>query len=217
MLRGNFQAAVDTQIKAVRTNRDNVLARRYLGYSLLRVGAPDDAIEQLWFVTRMTNPNALDLYLCGEAYLRTHRYDYAEMAFNDALDLDQNFLLAKGGLVKIMIAQNKYDEALKTCESELRTGNKDKQEFFQAFYAAVQDARTKFLETAKRKETTSPNEVEEVGTTSNLPQPQSNLSVQTVGIVSNVQNVQNAQIAPHQLGNNQSINAWAEFKGLQKK
>jgi hypothetical protein len=44
MIEGDYRDAVDTQVLAVKADRDSINARRYLSYSLLKIGASDEAM-----------------------------------------------------------------------------------------------------------------------------------------------------------------------------
>jgi hypothetical protein len=144
MLNSDFHDAVSTQLQAaVKTNRNGVLVRQYLGYSL-QVGAPDGASEHLSLVLCMTTPNAIDLYLFGEGCLRSRNYDIAETAFKAALSLDPHITVAKGGLLKVMIAREEYDDALGTCIVEIESSKDPKlQEYYEFLYASANDAKQK--------------------------------------------------------------------------
>src|SRR5689334_10733902 len=87
MLRNQFHPAVQTLVQAVKLDPNNLTARRYLGYALLQLNAPHDAINQMVMVTRITRPTAFDLYTFGEAYLMSGDYPNAENSFKGALGL----------------------------------------------------------------------------------------------------------------------------------
>lgn len=142
MLKGQFQEAVLTCLDAVRADRDSVTARRYLAYALVQLKAPDEALQQMIMVSRMIRPTAFDLYTFGEAYLQSGNYAQAEDSFKGALGLDPNFLLAKGGLIKVMSSKGQYDDAFRACIDGLKASqDQTSQGFYRLLYAGVQEAK----------------------------------------------------------------------------
>lgn len=70
MVASEFREAIDTQIQAVKADKNNIDARRYLSYSLLKIGAAEEAIEQLNILLTMTKATPVDMLMCGEACLQ---------------------------------------------------------------------------------------------------------------------------------------------------
>lgn len=110
MLNGHFDKALSMQIKAVKLDKNNLSARRYLGYTLLKMGAPVAAAEQLKLVVKGLEPSAVDMCILGEAYYEVGKLDLAQLCFEHALTIDPDFACANVGLQKVTKAQEAYLE-----------------------------------------------------------------------------------------------------------
>lgn len=127
MLQGHFQEAIRAQVLAVRSDRDSVLARRYLGYSLLKTGSPKEALEQLHLVVIMTAPTAFDCCAFGEACLETGHLHLAQAWFKNALRIEPDMVWAQVGLRRADWALKRYEAGL-AGRSDAVEGNKMKVE-----------------------------------------------------------------------------------------
>ncbi|HEY9785336.1 MAG TPA: hypothetical protein V6D17_08040 [Candidatus Obscuribacterales bacterium] len=118
MLKGKFQDAIISQRKAIAADRDSVTARRYLAYSLIQIGEPNQAVDQLTQITIMTKPTSLDMLLMGTAHLQANQFDVAERWFKEALEADPSLSLAKIGLARAASAKNQQFEAANKAAAE---------------------------------------------------------------------------------------------------
>jgi len=98
MLNGKFSSAIKCEIQALRINRNNVMARRYLGYSFLRAGMLSSAIEQMKIVLQHDRPTLSDMCIYGEACLESRDYKSAQTWFECALKEDSTSKWARNGL-----------------------------------------------------------------------------------------------------------------------
>lgn len=110
MLNGRFEQAVNLQIAAVKADRNNLTARRYLGYSLLKTGSPDKAIEQLEIALQRSTPSAVDMCVFGEACLQCGKIALAQSWFEKALATDSKMESARAGLRNVTAARIRYEE-----------------------------------------------------------------------------------------------------------
>ncbi len=101
MVEGDYREAVDTQVLAVQADRDSVNARRYLSYSLLKLGASDEAIAQLKHLLSMTRATPIDMCMCGKLSCRAGRLNNAEKWFMKALTADPSMNSARVGLSNV--------------------------------------------------------------------------------------------------------------------
>lgn len=109
MLSGKFEQAMKNQIVAVKADRNNLTARRYLGYSLLRLGLPDKALEQLQFVIDGSTLTPVDMCIFGEASFECGKLSLAQSWFEKALALDPTMEFARVGLRNVTAARASYE------------------------------------------------------------------------------------------------------------
>lgn len=208
MVDGDFRDAVDTQVLAVKADRNSVNARRYLSYSLLKIGASDEAIEQLHHLLSMTRATPVDMCMCGEANLQAGRLEHAELWFKEALMKDPSMNSARVGLSNVaakkkVIASAKVSAPVQTVESldkepeepkttfELGQVQGEGGEAYAAIASVAQGTHSLASETARQLRNSTANQ--QVATA--VP----------------------GRGAKSAAGNNQVLNAWQGFKGVQKR
>lgn len=137
--KGAYEPAVNLLVQAVRMDRDSVSARRYLAFALLSLGASQDAAEQLALVMRMAKPTTFDKYSLGEAYLRLGRYELAQAAFDEALQIEPAYDPARAGLIKTLTLSNNWGKALDQCVEGYRQARNEKLgKYYRSLYTSVQ-------------------------------------------------------------------------------
>jgi len=114
---GLYKPAIETLTKAVNQNKSDRTAKRYLCYALLQTGDFNAAVEQLKILAQNSQPEAIDFYLLGEGHLQMGWIDIAELDFRKALSLKPNMKAAQVGLIKVMVCNANYDDALKLCSA----------------------------------------------------------------------------------------------------
>jgi Flp pilus assembly protein TadD len=139
----SYPPAIETLTRAVKLNKDDDAARRYLVYAELQVGQVTDAFENLKILAASKNPQAMDHYLEGEAHLLIGWIDSAESDFNTALSLQPDMKAATVGLIKVRVCNSDFDDAVKLCSEcmtetkALKPPNKKLSEYFDRLYGAV--------------------------------------------------------------------------------
>ncbi|HNB21015.1 MAG TPA: hypothetical protein PKZ32_01270 [Candidatus Melainabacteria bacterium] len=207
MVASEFRDAIDTQIQAVKADKNNVDARRYLSYSLLQIGACEEAMDQLNILLTMIKPTAVDMLLCGEACLQAGKLKQAEQWFKKALNANPRLNCARVGLANVAAAKKKIalseEESVGISEEQ---GTNEHPTTYQLGQQSGSDGAAVYtFESRGYRETQS-------------------YAGDTVRRLRNAQN--NQQVASAQssngnlsqnLTNNQTINAWANFRGIQKR
>lgn len=205
MIEGDFRDAVDTQILAVKADKNSVSARRYLSYSLLKIGASDEAIEQLNNLLTMTKATPVDMLMCGEACLQTGKLRDSAQWFKDALSADPKLAYARVGLAKVAAAKKKVASAIKESESQLdaEVSEEPKTTFELGLIKSEDGVIAYSVKTAGNQET----------------QSYASETARMLRYAAKNQQVASAQPVggTQSQGNNQVINAWAGFKGIQKR
>ena len=77
-------------------------------------GAPEDALEQLILLTRLSPPGAVDWCTFGEVYLIAGSYGQAEEAFADALKLKPELFWASCGIIRAKAMQRDFKAAYRS-------------------------------------------------------------------------------------------------------
>lgn len=109
--KADYRGAVTTFREAVKQNVNDPLARRCLAYALLCSGSSEDALAQLILLTRLSPPGAADWCTFGEVYLIAGSYVQAEVAFNDALKINENLFWARCGVIRAKAMQRDFKAA----------------------------------------------------------------------------------------------------------
>ncbi|HIA51979.1 MAG TPA: hypothetical protein EYN91_07845 [Candidatus Melainabacteria bacterium] len=112
--KADYRGAILTFREAVKQNNNDPLARRCLAYALLCAGSPEDALDQLILLTRLSPPGAVDWCTFGEVYLIAGSYGQAEEAFNDALKLNPELFWASCGIIRAKAMQRDFKAAYRS-------------------------------------------------------------------------------------------------------
>ncbi|MBX9951986.1 MAG: hypothetical protein K2Y39_22630 [Candidatus Obscuribacterales bacterium] len=207
MVASEFREAIDTQIQAVKADKNNIDARRYLSYSLLKIGAAEEAIEQLNILLTMTKATPVDMLMCGEACLQAGKLKAAEQWFKKALVADPQLACAKVGLANVAAAKKRVATALEDANNSSDEALADEpQTTYQLGLHQAEDAVIAYTVRAAGAQDTQSYASETARQLRNAAANQQVASAQSTAL-SSVQN----------LSNNQAINNWANFKGIQKR
>jgi Flp pilus assembly protein TadD len=128
--RGNYDQAVITFSKAVKSDPSDLQARRYLCTAMLKNGQAAAAAQQLEMITKFAPGNNSDMNLLAESYLHCGEWEKSAECFKKALRTDPTDATAKYGLCRTMLAvgdvSGARDLALHTIRStsnqKIRTG-----------------------------------------------------------------------------------------------
>lgn len=113
--KGASAAALKQLLEAVRAAPDDVLARRYLAYTLIHCQQPEEAIKQMRYVNMLARPSSLDHYISGEAYHAMGSEQAAEELLRRAVQSSPGWAAARGALARVLASQQKYQEAANIC------------------------------------------------------------------------------------------------------
>jgi tetratricopeptide (TPR) repeat protein len=115
MRSGNWAFAIGELCNALRFQRNNPLARRYLCYSLLQAGAPRDAISQLDALSQLKQAIPFDLCMRGDALQQLGESDKAVEALKAALQMDAKSDYIRTKLIEALQSYGKFQEASAIC------------------------------------------------------------------------------------------------------
>lgn len=207
MVASEFREAIDTQILAVKADKNNIDARRYLSYSLLKIGAAEEAVEQLNILLTMTKATPVDMLMCGEACLQSGKLKQAEQWFKKALAADPQLTCAKVGLANVAAAKKKLVAAQEEANHQADEAvAEEPQTTYQLGMAQAEDGVVAYTVRAAGAQETQSYASETARQLRNAAANQQVASAQSP-VASPIQN----------LSNNQAINAWSGFRGIQKR
>lgn len=112
MMQGQYDPAVETLNKAIKTDKDSITARRYLAFALVKSGRPKESIDQLDLISKSVKPTYFEWCTYGEAYLASGGLDQAESCYKEALKTTPRNAYARSGMIRISIKSGNYDQAL---------------------------------------------------------------------------------------------------------
>jgi Flp pilus assembly protein TadD len=114
-LRNQPDQAAEVLHGILKSDSDNEAAVEQLTQLLLDEGKNGEAVTLLEGITEhSSSPTLLDLL--GDAYTQSHNLPKAEAAYRKAMDLDPSELSHQRGLGQTLLAEDKYQEALKVYE-----------------------------------------------------------------------------------------------------
>jgi tetratricopeptide (TPR) repeat protein len=215
MVEGDYREAVDTQVMAEKADRDSVTARRYLSYSLLKLGASDEAMGQLKHLLSMTRATPIDMCMCGEALLQAGRLNHAEKWFKEALSADPSMNCARVGLSNVSAKRKMIASAKATANVVPPADEKLEKELVAAEakttfeLGQVQGDGTEIASSA----TTTVSQGTSLASETARQLRLSSASQQVAVAVPSATKL----VASQSGGNNQVVNAWSGFKGVQKR
>lgn len=207
MVASEFRDAIDTQIQAVKADKNNVDARRYLSYSLLQIGAYEEAMDQLNILLTMIKPTAVDMLLCGEACLQAGKLKQSEQWFKKALTANPGLNCARVGLANVAAAKKRIvlNEEESGGISE-EPGANESQTTYQLGRLNGSDGAVVYTYASNGYRETQSYAGDTVRRLRNAQNNQQVASAQS----------SNGNLSQN-LTNNQTINAWANYKGIQKR
>lgn len=133
--KGDYEKAIATLTKAVKTDPESVSARRYLAFALVRSGDFVGALGALQTISKMSQPGPLDWYLFGESYLGAGANKHARSCFNQALSYLPNYDAARGGLVRCLMRMKKWEQAMTAAQEGLANAkDSNAKKYFAALY-----------------------------------------------------------------------------------
>lgn len=139
---GNYDKAIEVLQKALKLDKDSITARRYLAYALVRKGQAKQAIGEMQKVSKQTTPNSFDWYIFGDAYYEAGGLNHAGSCFKEALHQAPAYDAARGGLIKTLVRQDQYNEAVAQVQQGLKNARDAKsKQYYAALYDGVNQAQ----------------------------------------------------------------------------
>jgi tetratricopeptide (TPR) repeat protein len=111
----NWPYAVAALCQALKLERNNAMARRYLCYSLLQSGNAKDTVSQLDALATLNKGMALDMCMRGEALAAMGDNEKASDALREALEQDPNNDYIRGKVIETMQSLGKFQDAAMVC------------------------------------------------------------------------------------------------------
>lgn len=118
--KGSYSQAVTTLTNAVRTDPQNILARKYLAIAMHRAGMPGQAAQQMEVVVQKEPENVTNLVQLADMLRCNGAHARAIIYFKKGLTLSPGNGEAMCGLVKAYMGAGDNTTALSVCRSGLR-------------------------------------------------------------------------------------------------
>jgi len=136
MSKNQFGPAVKGFSQALKLAPDNLMIRRYLAYSLVKAGSPQQALTCLLPVA--SSLTAFDQCIMGDAYFAMSSFDEALGSYKDALKTDPNSEQARIGSIKSLSASGRREDAMNMALESLRLAKTDtSRSYYQKLYGLV--------------------------------------------------------------------------------
>jgi tetratricopeptide (TPR) repeat protein len=143
LTKNEYDSAVKILKKALVLDKDSLTAKRYLAYALVRKGQAKEALAQMQSVSKQITPNSFDWFIFGDAYYEAGGLEHAGSCFKEALNQTPAYDAARGGLVKTLVKQNQFNEAVAQVQEGLRYAKeKNVKNYYAALYQGVNQAQT---------------------------------------------------------------------------
>jgi tetratricopeptide (TPR) repeat protein len=110
-----WQDAISLLCLALRNQRNNVLARRYLCYCLLQSGDARNTVAQLDALAQLNRAIPFDLAMRGEALMQLGEADKSVEALKSALGMDTSSGYVREKLIQALRDTGRYQEAASVC------------------------------------------------------------------------------------------------------
>ncbi|MBL0188617.1 MAG: tetratricopeptide repeat protein [Candidatus Obscuribacter sp.] len=154
--KGQYDKAVQTLEKAVKSDKDSVSARRYLAFAQVMQGSNMEALKSMQVLSKMVVPRSLDWYIFGQAYLGAGGPKHAKACFNQALTYSPDYDAARGGLIRALVATGEFDEAVTAIQEGLgRSKTTDVKKYYATLYSLVMARK----QAAENPDTTTQSEI----------------------------------------------------------
>lgn len=139
---GRNDFAIQALTELLRRGGNNLAARRLMIVALDRKGDFQASGTHLTSLFKLTKPTYFDWYYLGRVYASQNKNDQAANCFKQSLELNPKMEEAKLEMIKVLLNQNKIDEASELC-SEGYHGTTDQRllDKYSDLYAQISDAR----------------------------------------------------------------------------
>lgn len=139
---GQNDLAIQALTELLRRGGNNLAARRLMIVALDRKGDFAASGTHLTSLFKLTKPTYFEWYYLGRVYASQNKNDQAANCLKQALDQNPKMEEAKLEMIKVLLSQNKIDEASEMC-SEGYHGTTDQKllDKYSDLYAQISDAR----------------------------------------------------------------------------
>lgn len=139
---GNNDLAIQALNEQLRRGGNNIAARRLMIVALDRKGDFAASGTHLTSLFKLTKPTYFEWYYLGRVYANQNKNDQAANCLKQALEQNPKMEEAKLEMIKVLLNQNKVDEASELC-SEGYHGTTDRRllDKYSDLYAQISDAR----------------------------------------------------------------------------
>lgn len=144
--KGSYKPAVVVLRNAILLDPNDVNARRYMVFALIRLGDFDSAGKQISVISKMCKPTAVDYYLCGVLDLEGGNNDRALQQFRAALSLEPDMAAARAGIVELFIVASDFQGATFLCSDCVSHSHNDgERAYFQQLAVTIKTAESNAL------------------------------------------------------------------------
>ena len=145
--KGNFKEAIDVLAPTVKADPNYVEAHRYLAYSYMHIGRPQDALTSATKAVEGGIEHPHDAVTMGEAQFYTGKPKEAIDSFREALLLNPLHIDARAGVIRCLMALGRFQEAKAICK-QAAYGHQDEKgkTYFQKLLREI-DSKTQIAST----------------------------------------------------------------------
>ena len=218
----NLSGPIDDYISAVKKDPNNVETRRCLAYALLQNGHAPEAANQFFALKGVGALRSTDEPQFAKALAQSGSKQEAQAIYQHVVDNDPADLDARMGLARLYADFGQADMMTKTCLDGIKRSSSGAQS--QRLASLMQSLNAQIEYSRRPKQAAAPD-----GSTANMVTAKDEpIKAVTAASQENITSQSDQQTQAslttglpqnkrRPLGNNELINPWAGFKGMQKK
>lgn len=119
--RGSYHLAISTLRSAIRSNPNDLAARRYLCKALMQIGLASQAVAHMQVVVKNCPEGAAEWACLADAQRLCGENEAARLSYEKALSREKSNPDALLGLSKVMVSLGEIDQARNLCLSGMAT------------------------------------------------------------------------------------------------
>jgi len=217
MIKGDLAGAISNFVAAVKKEPNNFEARRYLAHSLARAGQPEEAVRQFGVLSSLSQLDSHDALALAGALEQAGKLMASASVYEKLLRANPNNVEIRLDLARVYAALGETGKLQVICSAGIRLAHSDEQiaQFNQYLHPAQTSTTTDHTQTAAATGpiTGTQAATPQAAISTQAPPTQATTSSQSTITIGE----QRQTVNQKPVGNNQSINAWEGFKGIQKK